>query len=167
MYLKLLFAIATLALSIDTFGQQVRPEAITTCGAAFRGSNGTILFTVGEITVDVISDGNFSIGPGVLSGAAATNIVTRVLEPFVSDIRIKLFPNPVSTLLTAEINDDKDRFLEWIVYDISGRLISSDVFAGGTNRVNFNTASWQTGSYIMTVSERGGSILGSYQIIKQ
>jgi hypothetical protein len=147
--------------------QQIRPQAVTTSGATLKNGNSEVTFTVGEITVKTITDGNFSIGQGIISGSSAVNITTKTIDPISAGLDIRFFPNPVQTLLIAEVQDTKNRFLEWTIYDISGKVISSDIYAAQTNRVNFNTANWQVGTYIMTVSERGGQILGSYQVIKQ
>lgn len=147
--------------------QQIGPQAVTTSGATLKSGNSQVTFTVGEITVKTITDGNFTIGQGTVSGSAGANVSTKVVDPIGSGLEIRFFPNPVQTLLTAEVQDAKSRFLEWTVYDISGKVISSDIYAAQTNRVNFNTTNWQAGTYILTVSEKGGQILGSYQVIKQ
>lgn len=147
--------------------QQIRPQAVTSSGATLKNGNSQVTFTVGEITVKTITDGNFSIGQGTISGSSGANVSTRVVDPIAAGLDIRFFPNPVQTLLTAEVQDTKSRFLEWTIYDISGKIISSDIYAAQTNRVNFNTANWQAGTYILTVSEKGGQILGSYQVIKQ
>jgi len=164
---KLILYTTFLLCFISLKAQQIRPQAITASGATLTNGNSKVTFTVGEITVKTITDGNFSIGQGVISGSSAVNITTRTMDAASSGLDIRFFPNPVQTLLTAEVQDTKNRFLEWTIYDISGKVISSDIYAAQTNRVNFNTANWQAGTYIMTVSERGGQILGSYQVIKQ
>ena len=156
-----------LSFSIALNAQQISPQSITSSGATFIANGSEIIYTVGEITVKTLSDGNVNIGQGTISGSVNLNVSTRVVEPSTADLDIRFFPNPVSTVLSANVIDTKDRFLEWTVYDISGKIISSDMYAAQSNRVNFNTSSWKPGTYIMTVSERGGQLLGSYQVIKQ
>lgn len=156
-----------LSFSIALNAQQISPQSITSSGATFIANGSEIIYTVGEITVKTLSDGNVNIGQGTISGSVNLNVSTRVVEPSTADLDIRFFPNPVSTVLSANVIDTKDRFLEWTVYDISGKIISSDIYAAQPNRVNFNTSSWKPGTYIMTVSERGGQLLGSYQVIKQ
>jgi hypothetical protein len=166
--MKIFYALIVSLFSLFSLqAQQIRPQAVTTSGATFKNGNSQVTFTVGEITVKTITDGNFSIGQGTISGSAGVNVSTKILDPIASGLEIRFFPNPVQTLLTAEVQDTKSRFLEWTIYDISGKVISSDIYAAQNNRVNFNTANWQAGTYILTVSEKGGQILGSYQVIKQ
>ena len=146
--------------------QEVKPQVVCTSGATMSQGNSKVSFTVGEIVVKTITDGNNSIGQGFTNSAAGST-VTAIQEPEAGVLQMKLYPNPSSNLLFADITESKLPYVQLAVNDINGRQISKDTYAAGNNHIGINTQSWQAGNYFVTVSDTKGKTLGSYKVVKQ
>lgn len=162
--MKLLFLVFSFTFFKGLSGQDIKIHTINASGSSPVSQNVSVLYTVGEITVPM-SAGN--MGSGFISGAGPVRIVTSVHEPEIGLLSVRFFPNPVHDILTVDLTNDLKGYLHWRVVDISGRVISNDRYSTSVSRINFNTGIWSSGTYIVTVSNDEGALLGSYQIIKQ
>ncbi|HOY42314.1 MAG TPA: T9SS type A sorting domain-containing protein [Chitinophagales bacterium] len=146
--------------------QNVKSSAVTTSGASMNQSNAKISFTVGEIVVKTITDGNNSIGQGVVN-SSTTNIVTAIRENDISKVRMNVYPNPASDLVFVDIVESKIATIQLSIYDIGGKQMSTETYTAGNNHIGINTQLWQKGNYIVTITDIKGDVLGSYKILKQ
>ncbi len=154
--------------SYTVSAQQIKPQVICSSGSPANQSNTKLSYTVGEITVKNISNGNHSIGQGFSHAAIADTDITTITEPDYSLLKINLYPNPTSGLLFAAISDSKLPFIMLNIYDVSGRLISSDKYAvTANNQIGLNTEHWQSGTYFLKINDLQNNPLGEYKIVKQ
>ncbi len=156
-----IFVSATLC----AFAQAENNYSVISSGVAMENASFGIGYTIGEITVPSKDDETASLQQGV-NGLTAEKAVVKDFSSALSEISISFFPNPVRNILTADISGAESS-LEWTVYDINGKLISRELSTEHTSRVQINASSWASGSYVLTVGEKDGNTIGTYQIIKQ
>jgi hypothetical protein len=161
----ILFAALTWVYS-HTSAQQLSPQVVTSVGASMAQGDVKLNFTIGEIVVDTDPESEIKLGQGVM-GASATVSVTSITEAAKEILDMKLYPNPTSGLLCADITQSSHAFVQLTVTDIQGRKISSDTYATGANHIGINTQNWSAGTYLISVSDMNHNILNSYKIIKQ
>ena len=164
---KLLFLWGiTLFLTGITQAQSITSQSVNSGGTKMSQSNGSLSFTVGELLVlgQTDSQGN-TLGNG--STAGSTISTASILEPNAEVLNVKVYPNPTTDLVTVNIQDTKlsDVILE--IKDINGKVLSTEKYAGITNNIGINTASWTIGIYFLHLKNNENQVLGTYKIIKQ
>lgn len=75
----------------------------------------------------------------------------------------KVYPNPVNDVLYIE-SDNQSGNTEVMVLDLSGRILSTQVFPAATPRMEINFSSFKSGSYI--VRTKNSENTSSYLIVK-
>ena len=166
-YNKTTVLLSALFLFQLSFGQSISPKAITSVGASNASSNITVSYTVGEISVKGLSNGNINLGQGFTSSAVQSTTVTAIQETDKELLQVKIYPNPASDFLFLDIENSKDPNIQISIYDISGKLISKETYVAQNNHIGINTQQWQTGSYLLQLSNSAGLTLGSYNILKK
>ena len=102
---------------------------------------------------------------GFANGDKASNIDRTYNENPASvaslsdDIHTSVFPNPASDKLNFKMSNAGNAPYELTVYTLTGQLVDRQVAATGKDEVNlqFNTSSWQSGSYVLRVTSEGKS----------
>ena len=74
-----------------------------------------------------------------------------------------VYPNPVKDKLYIENGTDKGK-TEVSVYDISGRILSTEKFAGETSRIEIDFSNFKNGSYIVRIQNSGN--ISNHLIVK-
>lgn len=149
---------------IGVTAQDIKVQAISASGTSSAKENISVVYTVGEITIPLSAK---EIGSGFVSGAVPVKVVTAIQEPQKELLDIKFFPNPVHDILSVNLTSELKGYLNWKVLDISGRIVNNERYSASVNRIVFNTKKWSPGTYIVSITNDNGSLLGSYQIIKQ
>lgn len=93
--------------------------------------------------------------------AVISNVNMRLAEPAEIEAEVKqqadfrLYPNPVKDELTIEFNMEQDSRVFLSVFDIYGKLVSSETYNGlsGTNAFYKNVSDLEHGFYIVTLSD--------------
>lgn len=149
------------------FSQDISPSTVITSGYTGSAASAKVSFTVGEITVKSISNGNINLGQGFTSSAVQSTTVTAIKEPDKELLQVKLYPNPASDLLFLDIENCKDPNIQISIYDINGKLMSKETYVTHNNHIGINTQHWQKGNYLLQLSNSAGLTLGSYNILKK
>ena len=146
--------------------QSLEPQSLNSAGTKMTQSNGSLSFTVGELVVTTQTDsqGN-SLGGGFTTGATLTTV--SVQEPDVRILKVNVYPNPTSDLVTVSIQQNNLSQLVLEIIDINGKVLSSEKYVGINNSIGINTASWISGSYFLKLKTTQNQLLGSYKIVKQ
>jgi hypothetical protein len=152
----------------NSYTQQISPDAVTSSGASMSQSNGSVSFTVGEITVKTITDGTYTISQGFTNTAAQTTTVTAIQETKSDVLKLSIYPNPASALVFVDILHSKLPFIRLTINDIQGRLISEERYAtSNNNHIGINIQDWNPGTYLLYFADLQGDLLGSYKIVKE
>ena len=148
--------------------QNIAPQSINNVGTKMTQNNGSISLTVGELLVLTQTDlaGN-SLGGGFTNTATSSTTVVSVAEPDIEILNVKVYPNPASDLVFVDIIETNIDWLYIDIYNLQGKLISSDKYAGISSRIGINTTSLNEGTYILNLKDKNGSLLGNYTLIKQ
>lgn len=76
-------------------------------------------------------------------------------------VSVSIYPNPLSDFLYVTHDNHSYKIS---IKDISGRVVLYQALEGGTS--TFDTSSWHSGIYIVTLHEHDGRI-SSHKVIKQ
>lgn len=150
----ILFIIATCCPKL--FAQEV----VATSGTTLSNSGGSISFTIGEGVANTLTKGDKTITQGFQQGNLSVSIVS-VLKDL--DFSISVFPNPTSDVLTLKLTKEDLTGLQYLLFDISGRLISQKNLE--TNETTINVNQLNNGLYLIKVQE-GMKELKTFKIVK-
>jgi hypothetical protein len=161
---KVLLGIVLL-MGTTTYAQSIAPQSVNSGGTTMSQSNGSLSFTVGELTVQSQTDnqGN-TLGSGFTAGASLTTMSVQETNAAVLDV--KVYPNPTTELVNIQINHSKIDQVVVTVTDLEGKEVYNGKYAGIANVIGINTSSYATGSYLLTLKNTSNQVLGTYKIIK-
>ena len=157
--------IAALLMGTLSYAQSIAPQSVNSGGTKMSQSNGSLSFTVGELVVLNLSDseGN-TLGGGFTAGATLTTVSIHETDATLLDI--KVFPNPTSDLVNIQINHSTIDQVVLTITDLQGKEVYNGKYAGISNVIGINTASYATGTYVLSLKNLKNQVLGTYKIIK-
>jgi hypothetical protein len=149
----------------NSFTQSIAPQSVNSAGTKMTQANGSLSFTVGELVVlsQTDSDGN-TLGGGFTAGATLTTLSIQETDAAVLDVSV--FPNPTSDLVNIRINHSSIEQVVVSITDLQGKEVYNGKYAGISNVIGINTASYATGTYFLFLKNLNNQVLGTYQIIK-
>jgi hypothetical protein len=156
---------ATLLLGTMSYAQSIAPQSVNSGGTKMTQANGSLSFTVGELVVlsQTDSDGN-TLGGGFTAGATLTTASIQETDAAVLDVSV--FPNPTTELVNIQINYSSIDQVVITITDLQGKEVYNGKYAGISNVIGINTASYATGTYILALKNLNNQVLGTYKIIK-
>jgi hypothetical protein len=102
--------------SIDRINAQ---QVIAAGGGEAKSSTFTVAYTVGEIATLTLSGSTFIVNQGFQQ----PSYVVTSIEDNLLTMDLKIFPNPTTGILHAEIAQSTEVMLQVRLYDIKGQLI--------------------------------------------
>jgi hypothetical protein len=162
----LVILLATMLMGTIGYAQIIAPQSINSGGKKMTQANGSLSFTVGELVVltQTDSQGN-TLGSGFTAGATLTTVSIQETDANVLDV--KVYPNPTTELVKIQINHSTIDQVIVSISDFQGKELYNGKYAGISNVIGINTASFAFGSYILTLKNLNNQVLGTYKIIKQ
>tara|TARA_Y100000385_G_scaffold163122_1_gene169076 strand:- start:127 stop:639 length:513 start_codon:yes stop_codon:yes gene_type:complete len=156
---------AALLMFTLSYAQSIAPQSVNSGGTKMSQSNSSLSFTVGELVVLNLSDseGNTLEG-GFTAGATLTTVSIHETDATLLDI--KVFPNPTSDLVNIQINHSNIDQVVLTITDLQGKEVYNGKYAGISNVIGINTASYATGTYVLSLKNLKNQVLGTYKIIK-
>ena len=156
---------AALFMGTMSYAQSLSPQSVNSGGTKMTQANGSLSFTVGELVVlsQTDSDGN-TLGGGFTTGAAITTVSIQETDAAVLDV--KVYPNPTSELINIQINHSTLDQVAVSINDLQGKEVYNGKYAGISNIIIINTASYATGTYVLSLKNLNNQVLGTYKIIK-
>lgn len=163
---KPIVLLATMLLGTMSYAQHIAPQSVNSGGTTMTQTNGSMRFTVGELVVQTLTDSNGNtLGSGFTAGAHLTTISIQETDTAVLDV--KVYPNPTTELVHIQINSSTLEHVVVTITDLQGREVYSGNYAALSNVIGVNTASYATGTYMLTLKTLNNEVLGTYKIIKQ
>ncbi len=149
----------------NSFTQSIAPQSVNSAGTKMTQANGSLSFTVGELVVlsQTDSEGN-TLGGGFTAGATLSTMSIQETDAAILDV--KVYPNPTSELVNIQINHSTLEQVLVTITDLQGKEVYSAKYAGISNVIGINTASYATGSYVLSLKNLNNQVLGTYKIIK-
>ena len=157
---------AAMLMGTISYAQSFAPQSVNSGGTKMTQANGSLSFTVGELVVLNLTDsqGN-TLGGGFTAGATLTTASIQETDAAVLDVSV--FPNPTSDLVSIRINHSSIEQVVVFITDFQGKEVYSGKYAGISNVIGINTASYATGTYTLSLNKTNKQVLGTYKIIKQ
>ena len=156
---------ATMLLVSISYAQSIAPQSVNSSGTKMTQGNSSLSFTVGELVVlsQIDSDGN-TLSGGFTAGATLTTMSIQETDAAVLDV--KVFPNPTTELVNIQIKHSTLDQVVVTITDLQGKEVYSGKYAGISNVIGINTASYTTGTYVLSLKNLNNQVLGTYKIIK-
>jgi hypothetical protein len=136
-------------------------EVIATAGSTLSNSNGSISFTIGESVANTLTKGDKTITQGFQQANISVSMVNELKDLF---FNISVFPNPASNVLILKISKDDVTGIQYLLYDILGKLLLQKKLESNETSVPVNQLA--KGLYILKVQE-GMKELKTFKIIKK
>ena len=156
---------AAMIMGTISYAQSIAPQSVNSSGTKMTQSNGSLSFTVGELVVLSQTDveGN-TLGGGFTVGATLTTVIIQETDAASMDVNV--YPNPTTELINIQINHSTADQIVISITDLHGKEVYSGKYAGISNVIGINTASYATGAYMLTLKNLNNRVLGTYKIIK-
>jgi hypothetical protein len=164
-YKPIALLVASILIGTISYAQSIATQSVNSGGTKMTQANGSLSFTVGELVVLNLTDsqGN-TIGGGFTAGATLTTASIQETDAEVLDVSV--FPNPTSDLVNIRINHSSIEQVVVFITDLQGKELYNGKYAGISNVIGINTASYATGTYVLSLKNLNNQVLGTYKIIK-
>jgi hypothetical protein len=147
------------------YAQSIAPQSVNSGGTKMTQANVSLSFTLGELVVLSQTDSNGNtLGGGFTAGATLTT--ASIQETDASMLDVSVFPNPTSDLVNIRINHSNIVQVVVSITDLQGKEMYIGKYAGISNVIGINTASYATGTYVMSLKNLNNQVFGTYKIIK-
>jgi len=144
--LKLVTIVILLIFGLSNLQAQ---EAIPATGGEANGSGGSASYTVGQVVyiTNVGTNGN-SVAEGVQQPYEIF-VVTNIPEAKDINLSVSAYPNPTTNYLTVKVEDYETANLQYLVFDINGKLLQTVKATGQETRIKINNL--VNGNYFIKV----------------
>lgn len=148
-----------------SYAQSIAPQSVISSGSKMSQTYGSLSFTVGDLVVfsQTDSQGN-TLGGGFTAGATLTTVSIQEADAAVLDV--KVYPNPTTELINIQINHSALDQVVVTLTDLQGKEMYKGKYAGISNVIGINIASYAKGNYMLTLKNSSNQVLGTYKIIK-
>lgn len=164
--MKILVTLSLLFCFIQLYAQSINPQVISASATPANQQGIKVNYTVGELMVKSIGNGNLSIGQGYNSSIKAIDEITIVKEADKNIIDVNVFPNPLNNLLTVSYTNSKVDNITIQVFNAEGKLVWNEIYTTSiNNQLNLNTTGWSKGNYILNINSNNIQ-LASYKLVK-
>ncbi len=104
-----------------------------------------------------------------LDGSTSYSAILRIEMPGKAIAISQVYPNPVKDNITLQIQSDKNREVQLLVFDMSGKkLMANDInLKKGVNDTYIRFAGFSNGAYIIRIANAEGNSIESIRVIKQ
>ena len=156
---------AAMLIGTMSYAQSIALQSVNSGGTKMTQANGSLSFTVGELVVlsQTDSQGN-TLGGGFTAGATLTTASIQETDAAILDV--KVYPNPTTELVNIQIKHSTLDQVVVTISDLQGKEVYNGKYAGISNVIGINTASYATGTYVLSLKNLTNQVLGTYKIIK-
>ncbi len=135
-------------------------------------SSGTVTSQFGLIGALIIDAFKPAVGTAPLPSEAAPQafVMEAITDVQEREVVSKLYPNPFRQYFTMAVTAEENERMEIIMYDVSGKLVYQNKFAGlfkGVNTVRVQPAKLAPGFYVVTMILGNRRELKQFKVIKE
>ena len=157
-----LFLLLLLAASAGVSAQTVSPTVLGSAGGEGKVDGDiTIMWTVGELAVTTLSDGNSVITQGFHQPPDGTSAVPTT-SPFSAAVRLR--PNPVTDELFVDLPETYSGKAEVELIDMLGQSVMQRVAEPGTTSLHLDVRTLPAGVYSIQLRVEEGVLSGMITI---
>lgn len=132
-------------------------EVVSTQGDSYSTANGKIDFTIGEVTINTVTDGTNTL----TQGFHQTQWNFLGLEDLSPDYKVTIFPNPSSDVLNVQTVMFEN--VNYALYDAQGKLVLQNLLTAELTPIHVSEL--PVGSYSLTLTTNA-TILKTFKLIK-
>jgi hypothetical protein len=136
-------------------------QVMGSAGSTFSNVSGSISFTIGEGIAQTLTKGGKTLTQGFHQATISVSILSEISN---SDFSISVFPNPASDEVTIKMNQEKVSGLQYMLFDINGRILIEKHLHAAETKIPVNNFS--EGIYVIKVLD-GKKELKVFKIIKK
>jgi hypothetical protein len=145
------------------FYQIQAQEATVSSGDNLIGSGGSVSYSVGQVAYNYLSDAYGTVSQGVQQPYEIF-VVTAIDEASGISLDFQVYPNPVQDFLKLKIQGLNAETLIWEMYDLTGKLLGSNVISGTETLIP--VSHYTAGTYLFSVTNKNNRQFKTYKIIK-
>jgi len=143
-------------------GFSLKAQEVISPGSKTQTTAGHELsWTVGEAVTTTISDGTNTLTQGFHQSKL---IVTAIDELLVSDLELKVYPNPTSEFVIISSNKLYDKS-SYSLFNLSGKLLENKIISASETRVNLKN--YASGTYLLKLQYKPNQSLQTFKIVKK
>lgn len=145
---------------LTAVSQSVPRQVISPAGDHFTSANADLCWTLGEVAILTISDGNNTL----TQGFQQTNLEITSVDEVAFDFEISLYPVPCTDYLDIQLdglNDD----LTVRLFNLSGQLMQTMYIPARMSQTRMFMAEYAAGTYFLEV-QNPKALAKTYKLIK-
>jgi len=146
-------------------GQTLSPFVVSTSGAFYQNSSGSLSSTVGEMTMVE----TFAAGGSMLTQGFQQSLDIEVgIHNMVFNSQLSIFPNPTTGSTTLALPSDFPDEFDVHVFDAIGKLVFSKSFNANSalKRIHLSLEDFIDGMYVLEVSTPTRHFFSKINLIK-
>jgi hypothetical protein len=136
-------------------------QTILASGGEATG-NGSLSYSIGQVLYVTNSGIDGTVAQGVQQAYEISSIV-GVNEFDAITLGFEIYPNPTTDYLTLDVKDFPFAELDYVLYDMSGKLLANDGLNEGKTTIGM--INYPPSTYFLKVSD-GTQIMKTFKIIK-
>lgn len=142
---------------IGVFAQSVTPELVSSSG----GGNAILQWSLGEPVIITVESNDNVLTQGFHQTLLT---ITSLDELTQEEIAINIYPNPVMSSFSINLNQSPKEPVSWKLFDMNGKVVMMDKMNAASG--SYNVAHLSSGVYLlqMDVSDKASK---SWRIVKQ
>jgi len=142
-------------------GQSISPNIISPSGTYGSSSNGSLLWTLGDLITATDSTSDLIITSGFVQTFDESGDTTSIIED-INKLELKLYPNPTSDFI--KIDNQQNLKLSVEIYSNLGKLLYSNELNTANNRIDLSN--YSKGIYYLKLLENDTKRYNSYKLQK-
>ncbi len=146
---KILFALLSVVVCHSVYGQQ----AISAAGGNASGSGGSASYTVGQVVYTTKSSSGGTVSEGVQQ-SYEISILLSVDEAKIITLTCSVFPNPVISDLTLQVEENYPHPLAYQLYSLKGQVLQSAKIVSSETTISMGNLTG--GLYFLRIIETKG-----------
>lgn len=135
-------------------------ESTVSSGNSFSSSSGSITYSIGQVSYITNTGSNGSTSQGVQQ---PYEIYVLSSSDKITDLNIKVFPNPVNDILTLQYSNYTNEKIDFQILNIEGKLIQFENMTSSEAQIDFRSLA--SGEYYVKVTD-GFKELKVFKIVK-
>jgi hypothetical protein len=146
--------------SITVFGQ----ESVNSAGEIGSGSGGSTNYSIGQMMYMYQESTSGNVEQGVQHAYEIYTLGIKDPETTSIQLSFSVFPNPVVSGITVQINNYNGEKLNYQLYDMNGKLLNSDQIV--TEQTKIEMGILPAATYFVNVLSAENKKIESFKIIK-
>lgn len=152
--------------STDSFSQKDDHSVLAAAGDISKSATLVLEWTVGETAIETVSTSSSLYTQGFHQPSLEVKKTGSLTDVLATKTIIHVFPNPVTSVLSIQLEKVPEVPLFMTFIDGNGRVLLASGFAPKSNTLKINVSGYPQGTYYLRIHDNRGSTRGEYKVIK-